>query len=62
MGGEFVAGEGPLISLNELRLAALAEQYLIPLKPGWFKIQEPPPAPSRRLRIRRTGLPTPPGR
>ena len=28
-------------------LRRASAQYLIPLKPGWFKLQEPPPAPSR---------------
>ena len=31
----------------ELRLTALEEQYLIPLKPGFLRLEQPPVPPSR---------------
>lgn len=32
---------------NQVRLAGLEEQYLIPMRPGWFRIDKPAPEPTR---------------
>lgn len=38
-----------MLEKNKIRLQGLAQQYLIPMRPGWFRIDNPAPPPTRPI-------------
>jgi len=44
-----MAASPQMMEKNHLRLQGLAEQYLIPMRPGWFRIDRPAPPASKSI-------------